>query len=293
MIFSLLLLLILPAEAAIKVVATTPEVAWLVHRIGREQVEVKTLAKAGDDYHFMEARPDYILSVARADLLCKIGADLESSWLPKVIEKAANQKLLKENVNCDLSKRVSLKEKREGKIDRSMGDVHASGNPHFWFSPSAMASASIEVEERLSYLLPEKASFFQKNREELQTELYSLQKKTQERLAKIKDEKLIEYHKDFSYFLTDFSLSSIGSIEEIPGVAPSAARIAQMAQKSQKEKVKMALATTTSAKNVLDKFQEFSKIPVVVVPLSLKEPAQVDAYSLWFQSIIEKMVKEF
>jgi zinc/manganese transport system substrate-binding protein len=281
-----------PASAAIKVVATTPDIAWLAQRIGGKEVEVKALAKPRDDYHFLDARPDFILAVNRAQVVCRVGLELEIGWLPKILERAANTKVMGGGAgDCDPSRWVSVEEKPGGKIDRSLGDVHASGNPHYWLSPLEMAKAALEVEAKLAAADPGKAAEFAGNRAKLEQELKSLHARIKEKLRPLAGKKVIEYHKDFVYFLRDYGLTASGSIEEIPGVSPSAARLGKVALESKKAGVALAFASTHGPRSALDKFRELSGIPVLVLPTSLDDPSGADAFEKWQNALAEKILR--
>lgn len=293
MIFKLLLALLLfaPAQAELKVVATTPDIAWLVQRVGGKNVSVKSLAKSGDNYHFLDARPDFILAVNKADLVCRVGADLEIGWLPKILDRAGNKKVMNGGEgDCDLSRAVSI-EKPTHKIDRSMGDVHAAGNPHFWLSPFEMAKAAGEVEKRLGAIDPAKAAEYSANRAALEKELNALAVKIKEKLKTYAGKKAFEYHKDFYYYFGAYGMESLGSIEEIPGVAPSAARLGKVALEAKQKGASFALALEHHPAAVLAKFSEISGVPVVKLPPSLVNPQEANAYSAWQELMADRILK--
>jgi zinc/manganese transport system substrate-binding protein len=288
----LIIALLAPKEShsAIRAVATTPDIAWLVKRIGGKNVEVKTLAKASDDYHFLEARPDFILAVNRAQVVCRVGADLEIGWIPKILEKAANSKVMGGGSgDCELSRAVSILDKPTGPIDRSMGDVHPSGNPHFWLSPLEMSNAAIEVEEKLAASEPELASEFAANR--AKEELKALHAKIKTLLKPLSGKTVIEYHKDFGYFNHAYGIKSLGSIEEVPGVSPSAARLGKISLEAKRANVIIALSSTHSSKSALKKFQELSGVKVVALETSLSDSTNPDAYADWQNKIAEQLLK--
>lgn len=282
----LALLLIAPsAEASLRAVGSTPEMAWLLQRIGGSEVEVKALAKAGDNYHFLDARPDFILAVNRADILCRVGAELEIGWLPKILDRAANTKVMSGGAgDCDASRAVALEEKPTKPVDRSMGDVHAAGNPHFWFSPAETAKAAREVEEKLAAVSPEKAKVFAANREALEKELAALQEKLRQKIKK--GLSAYQYHRDFSYFFSAYGIQSLGSIEEIPGVSPSAARLGKVALEAKEKKAAFALAAEHDPASALAKFQELSGVKVVKLPTSLSDFRDPAAYAKWQEKLV-------
>jgi zinc/manganese transport system substrate-binding protein len=282
------LLLASPTQAAIRAVGSTPEMAWLLQRVGGEKVEVKSLAKPGDNYHFLDARPDFILAANRADILCRVGAELEIGWLPKILDRAANTKVMSGGAgDCDASRALTLEEKPTKAVDRSMGDVHAAGNPHFWLSPAETAKAAREVEEKLSAVSPENAKTFAANREALEKELTALLEKLRGKVKK--GLSAYQYHRDFSYFFSAYGISPLGSIEEIPGVSPSAARLGKVALEAKEKKAAFALAADHDPASALAKFTELSGVKVIKLPTSLEDFRDPAAYSKWQEKMVSTL----
>lgn len=252
------------AFAKIKVVATLPDVAEVVRAIGGNEVETSTLLSGSEDPHYSDARPDYIVKVRKADVVCAIGLDLEIGWLPKVLDKSGNAKVQPGGDGfCELGHTVKALEIPVGVVDRSLGDVHPHGNPHFTTDPLKLAEAGAEVLKVLSTVQPDKASEFQKNYDTFKKQMTALHDATQK---KVKKEKVMEYHKEFTYFFAAYGLESAGSLEEKPGMPPSAARIAQVAKTAKANNVKVLFATASAPHATLERFQELSGIPVMTVP---------------------------
>ncbi len=252
------------AQAKIKVVATLPDVAEVVRAIGGNEVETSSLLSGSEDPHYSDARPDYILKVRKADVVCAIGLDLEIGWLPKVMDKAGNAKVQPGGLGfCELGRTVKPLEVPSGVVDRSLGDVHPHGNPHFSTDPLKLAEAGTEVLKVLSAVAPDKISVFEKNYDTFKKQMTALHDATQK---KIKKEKVMEYHKEFTYFFATYGLESAGSLEEKPGMPPSAARIAQVANAAKANKVTVLFATASAPHATLERFHELSGIPVVTVP---------------------------
>lgn len=250
--------------AKLKVVTTLPEIAEAARSIGGDFVEVQSLLKGTEDPHYAEARPDFILKVNKSDIVCFVGLDLEIGWLPKVIEKAGNAKVQKGGSGfCDLGSAITALDVPTGAINRALGDVHPHGNPHFLLSPKKLAEGAGEILKALSAAMPEQKSVFEKNYDAFKNRLSVLQT---ELAQKVKKTKVLEYHKEFTYFFNAYGLDSLGSLEEKPGMPPSAARIAKVAQLAKENKVAVLFATPSSPHKVLERFHELSGIPVVQVP---------------------------
>jgi zinc/manganese transport system substrate-binding protein len=97
-----------------------------------------------------------------ADLLVEVGMELEIGWLPKVVEESRNPKVLAgQPGRLDASADVLRLEVPTGTIDRSLGDVHALGNPHWWLDPWNVRVAAGTIAQRLGELAPADAPYFQ------------------------------------------------------------------------------------------------------------------------------------
>src|SRR5258706_4707283 len=128
--------LALAAQAKLNVVATLPDFGAIAEEIGGDKVKVTSIARGTEDPHFVDARPSFIRVLNQADVLIEGGAELEIGWLPPLLNGARNAKILADAPgHVILGKYLKLLEVPNGPIDRSMGDIHPLGNPHFWLDP--------------------------------------------------------------------------------------------------------------------------------------------------------------
>lgn len=272
MIFKLLFTFAFSAQ--LNVVTTTTDLNWLVQKIGGEKVRTQALLQGSENPHYIDSRPDYIQKVSNADVVCAIGLELEIGWLPKILAKSGNSKVQSGGSGfCEAGNNIEVLEKPTGPIDRSMGDVHPSGNPHFWLSPKHFLMAAKEIKTVLSKNDIANNKYFEMNYLKLEKELNELFNKNLKRIKELKKKPrpVVEYHKEFSYFLTVYGLTSIGSLEEKPGLPPSASRILDVSNKSKNSNVALLLAANYSPLRTLEKFKELSNIPFLALDLSLTE----------------------
>ena len=91
-----LLLAVMPlcAQAKLEVFACEPEWAALATELGGSLVEAYSATSALQDPHYIQARPSLIAKVRRADLVVCSGAQLEIGWLPALIQKANNRRVM-------------------------------------------------------------------------------------------------------------------------------------------------------------------------------------------------------
>jgi zinc/manganese transport system substrate-binding protein len=254
----------------LKVVTTLPDLAALFVEIGGDAVEVRSLLKGIEDPHYADAVPEYIRLVASADVVCLMGLDLEVGWMPKVLSKSGNSKVQPGAKGyCEGASSVKALDRVTGRVDRSMGDVHPAGNPHFNLSPLSMIEASTAITRVLSTVAPGRAEVFQRNQESLVRRLRDLHSRLQERIknsSRLRVPVVMEYHKEFVYFFNAYGLKSLGSLEEKPGVPPSAGRIAQVALQAKASGVTAIFAAPSSPQRTLVKFSELSGVSIRRVP---------------------------
>jgi len=149
------------AEDKLKVVTTTTDLASIVKAIGGDKVEVSSLGTGKEDPHFIDAKPSCMVMARDADLWVRIGMELEIGYENLVIDGSHNPKIrIGTDGHLDASEGVIRLEVPTGKIDRSMGDIHPMGNPHYWLDPLNMRIVAKHVAARLSKLRPGDEAYF-------------------------------------------------------------------------------------------------------------------------------------
>jgi ABC-type Zn uptake system ZnuABC Zn-binding protein ZnuA len=144
-----------PVEPPLRICATTPDLGSLAREVGGDDVAVTVFARGTEDLHFLEARPSFIKAASTADLFIQTGMDLETGWAPPILENARNARILAGSTGfLDASTAVSPLEVPAGPIDRSMGDVHARGNPHYLTDPLNGLKVARLIADRLGDLRP-------------------------------------------------------------------------------------------------------------------------------------------
>lgn len=214
--------------AKLNVVATTPDFAAIAREIGGAAVDVKALAKSTEDPHFVDPKPSHIVTLNRADVLIEGGVELEIGWLPPLLESARNPRIAAGAPGRIVaSKGVKMME-IPTTFDRSKGDVHALGNPHFLLDPVNARLVAGEIAERLSALAPASAALFTANRKRFEAALDTKSAEWQNVMAPFKGAKIVTYHKDFVYLAARYNLDIVDNLEPKPGIAPSPSHLAHV-----------------------------------------------------------------
>lgn len=263
--FSFFIIFSFQVSAALKVVTTTPDLAWAIEQIGGNLVEVESLLRGTEDPHYVDAVPSFIHKVRGADLLCAVGLELESGWLPKVKGRSG----ARSKPYCEFGKGIRPIGVPKGKIDRSMGDVHASGNPHFHLSPTYLARGAKQALIELQGLLPDKTLDLQKSYNEFLQKMEGLEEEIKAELEPLQGKKFLQYHKEFSYYFKSYNLNGIEALENVPGVAPSASRLAQLSLELKDQNVTLVLAAQHAPLATLERFESLSKVPFLRLPLGM------------------------
>ena len=230
-----------PGARKLNVVATTPDLAALARAIGGDVVDVKALAKPTEDPHFVDAKPSHIVTLNRADVLIEGGAELEVGWLPPLLESARNDKIAAGAAGrISASEGVTLLEV-PSTLDRSMGDVHALGNPHFLTDPLNAKVVVRKIADHLAQVDPADAGLFQANLQKFNATLDAKLADWQKQLAPYRGAKIVTYHKDFVYFAERFNLEVVETLEPKPGIAPSPAHLAKVIATMTADKARVIL----------------------------------------------------
>jgi len=228
------------AFAAIKVVTTTEDLAALAREVGGDKVQVDALAKGYQDPHFVDPKPSFILQVSRADLLIAVGRELEIGWLPPLISSGRNAKIQPGAAGyLDASQNVKILEIPTGQITRAMGDVHPSGNPHYWLDPDNGRKIAQSIRDKLSELSPNDKAYFAQRYADFDKRLAEAQKKWDAALAPYKGTKLVTYHRSWPNFMERFGLNVIGYVEPKPGIPPSPSHTLDLIGEMKNQDVKL------------------------------------------------------
>lgn len=265
---SALLSISIPSSAAenpLNIVATTPDLAAIARDIAGTQAKIFTLAGAHDDPHFANPKPSFIKELNRADLLLQTGFDLEMGWLPPLIDQARNAKILRGGVGFfDAASMVTPLGNAKGIVDRTMGDVHPQGNPHFLLDPLNAIAVARGMTAKLILLQPRGKTSFESNFEHFRADLASrlvgetlAQKYDVEKLARLYElgklkpfleeqksldalngwlaqmlpfygTRVIDEHDLWPYFARRFGLVIAGHLEARPGIPPSSRHLTEV-----------------------------------------------------------------
>jgi ABC-type Zn uptake system ZnuABC Zn-binding protein ZnuA len=225
--------------APLKVVTTISDLASITQEVGGDRVEVQAIARGYQDPHFVEPKPSFLLLLRNADLLEVVGLELEIGWLPPLLDQSRNNNIRPGSKGyLDLSNGVEILDRPSGAVNRSMGDVHPLGNPHYWLDPANAVRIAIQIEKKLEELRPADAVYFQGRLNDFKLRMNEANKRWTAELAPYRGAKIVTYHNSWPNFMRRYGINVVGYVEPKPGVPPSPSHTFELINLMKDQKVK-------------------------------------------------------
>jgi zinc/manganese transport system substrate-binding protein len=268
-----------PARAALNVITTTEDLAAIAREVGGDKVKVEALARGYQDPHFVEAKPSFVLKLHSADLLIVVGRELEIGWLPALITQSRNAKIQPGGQGyLDASLTAHILEIPTGQITRAMGDVHPSGNPHYWLSPENGRRIAQAMQKKFSELQPGDAGLFAQRYSDFDKRLAAGEQRWNAMMAPYKGVKVVTYHNSWPNFVQAFGINVIGFVEPKPGIPPSPSHTLDLIQIMKRENVKLILVEPYFDLKTPNRVAADTSAKVLVMPPSVGGVEQVKTY---------------
>jgi ABC-type Zn uptake system ZnuABC Zn-binding protein ZnuA len=255
------------AHAKLNVVATLPDYGAIAEAIGGDKVKVTSLAKGTEDPHFVDARPSFIRVLNQADVLLEGGAEMEIGWLPPLVNNARNAKILGGAPGHVLmSRNVPLFDVPTGPVDRSQGDVHPAGNPHFAHDPANGKVMAVHVAEVFKKLDPPNAIFYEANLKKFNERLDQKLAEWMKQMEPYHGVKVVTYHKSYEYFAARFGLQVVGQIEPKPGIEPSPTHINALIPRMKEAGAKLVMIEPNRSRKTAQYVADAIGAKLVILP---------------------------
>ena len=267
------------AEEPIHVVTTIETLADLAKRVGGDKVEVESLSHGYNDPHFVEAKPNLMLTLNRADLLIFVGLELEIGWLPPLVTGSRNSKLQPGLPGyLDASTLIDVLDVPTSKVDRSQGDIHPQGNPHFWIPPVNAVRIAKGIAERYKVLRPGDAAFFDARFQEFLAEAKKRAAGWEARAKPLAGLKVVTYHKSWTYVSKWLKLDEVGYIENKPGIPPSPDHLAQLIVQMKAMGVKTILVEDFYNRSIAEEVAQHTGAKVLSMPSDVGAKPSIKSY---------------
>ena len=274
----------------VRVVATFPDLADITRQIGKELVSVDSLATGVEDPHGVPMKPSFVPRLNRADVVVLTGLDDEHSWLPALLDVANNPKILLGRpgyIDCSVGIQVL---EAPTIVDRSEGDLHPKGNPHYMLDPIDAKIAAQNIAAGLSRNFPQHQQAFEKNLKAYLTELDDWIVRWEKMAAPLRGVKYVEYHPEWIYFANRFGLERLGSVELKPGIEPTPNHIVELVQQIKQEKPQLLLYGAQNPR-VPEKIAAETGIKLLRLYSNAGGRPETDTYIKWIDYTVRTLVQ--
>ncbi len=275
------------AQAQIQVFACEPEWAALIQALGGDAVKVYSATTAQQDPHHIQARPSLIAKVRRADLLVCTGAELETGWLPLLLRKSGNGKVQPGQQGYFLAAdQVSLLEK-PAVLDRSLGDIHASGNPHIHFDPHRILQIANALGNRLITVDTANRELYQKNLKGFTAQWQQAIARWEQIAQPLRGKPIVVSHNSWIYLEQWLGLKQVAVLEPKPGIPPSSSHLSKLLSVLQKSPADIILIASYQNDRSARWLSQKTGVPVVKLAFS---PTENQTLIQWFDQIMSQLV---
>jgi len=279
-----------PALAALNIFACEPEWGALAKELAGDKASIYVATTALQDPHRIDARPSLIARARSADLLVCTGADLEVGWLPLVQTQSGNSRIQAgQPGHFEAARQLALIEIPQS-LDRSLGDVHAAGNPHVHLDPRNIAKVAAALAERMAQLDGAGAQAYRARLKAFLERWRQAIEKWEKQALPLKGMPLVVHHRNLSYLIHWLGMREVGALEPKPGLPPSTAHMSELLARLAKDPAKAVVRAAYNEPRAVEWLAERAKIPALVVPFTVggTEKAQ-DLFGL-FEDTLSRLV---
>ncbi|WP_108249201.1 metal ABC transporter substrate-binding protein [Planctomonas deserti] len=250
-----------PADAGIRVVATTTQVADFTRALVGDDATVTQLIQPNQSAHSFEPTPADLLAMGEANVLVSSGSGLEE-WLDDAVEASGfdgEAIVATEGIELSADEAGHEGETAEEHADHAGEEAghegetaeehaehagetaetghedehaHAAGNPHVWTDPRNAATMVATIAEGLERASAADADAIAENAERYTATLTALDEWSAAAIDAVPAEQrlLVTNHDAFGYFVERYGITYVGSV--LPGfddnAEPSAAEIDEL-----------------------------------------------------------------
>jgi zinc/manganese transport system substrate-binding protein len=278
----------------LNVVTTTSDLAALAGEVGGDRVSIQSIARGYQDPHFVEAKPSFLLLLRRADLLISVGLQLEIGWLPPLVTQCGNPRIQPGAPGYfEAAQFAEILEIPTGQITRAMGDVHPSGNPHFWLDPQNGLRVARGIKDKLAQMRPGDAAYFEQRLQSFSQRIAEAEKAWDEKMKPYRGMKVVTYHRSWPNLTKRFGLNVVNYVEPRAGIPPSPAHLVELIAMMKRENVKVILVEPYFDLKTPNSVAARTGAQVVVLLPSVGGEKEVTDYFKLFDYDVNQLVRAF
>ena len=286
----LTLLAPLTGVAELRVFACEPEWAALAEEIGGPLVEAHSATTALQDPHYIQARPSLIAQVRRADLVICSGAQLEIGWLPALLQKANNPRVLPGAVGYMEASSFVLRLGTTADVDRSQGDIHPMGNPHIQTDPRNIAAVATALADRMGSIDPVNSVTYESNLKVFQEKWRAALERWEARATALRGKRIITHHKSWVYLERWLGLEEVANLEAVPGLPPTASHLSRLTHQFADGGADVIIRSPYQDERPAEWLAERIGVAAVVLPLTVGGTEDATDLFTLFDDILDRLL---
>jgi len=278
------------ARAPLTVVTSTTDLYDIARQVGNGRITAEHISEGYQDPHFVEAKPSFVLHLKKADVWAFVGLDLEIGWMSLLLDGARNPKIRPGGSGyLDVSKAISVIDIPRGNVDRSQGDVHPLGNPHYWLDPDNGKRIARLFRDKFAELDPEGVATYDAGLAAFNAKVDALVGELAPSLGRIRGKPVVAWHTSWRYLAEYTGMSIVGFMEPKPGVPPSPAHLAGLIGTMQRTGAKVILMEPFYDRKMADFVAGKTGASVLVVPPSVGGTRDVPDYFSVLRNAVAKL----
>ena len=289
LLFVLLLIAVADVRASINVFACEPEWAALANEIGGDKLTVYSATTSMQDPHHIQARPSLIAKARRADLLVCSGAELETGWLPLLLRKSGNANIQQNQPGNFAAADFVDKHDVPEKLDRSMGDVHAEGNPHIHTNPENILLVADALYKRLAEIDVDNSEYYLARYQAFDKQWKQSIEQWKAKAEVLRGANIVTHHTYWTYLNDWIGLNVLATLEPVPGVSPSSSHLAKVKKQLSQQEIKMIIHVSYVSDRPSQWLAEQTGAPIIALPATVDYQGG-QSLSQWFDKVIAQLV---
>jgi zinc/manganese transport system substrate-binding protein len=255
---------------ALNVVTSTTDLYDIARAVGGSRIAVVHISEGYQDPHFVDPKPSFILQLRKADVFAFVGLDLEIGWMNLLLDGAKNPKIRQGGSGyLDVSQVVSVLDVARGNVDRSQGDVHPRGNPHYWLDPENGRRIARLFHDKFVALDPGGRGQYDAGYANFTAKLNAAERSWAPLLAQIKGKPVVAYHTSWRYFAAYTGMNIVGFMEPKPGVPPSPSHLLGLVRTMRQTGAKLIIMEPFYGRRTVDVIARQTGATVLVLPPSV------------------------
>lgn len=230
---------------------------------------------AKQDPHYVQARPSLIAKMRQADMAMCSGSELEVGWLPMLQNRSGNSAVQNGAQSMIYATDFVRMLDSHDHVDRSMGDIHAHGNPHVQFAANDMIPLSRKVTERLKAIDPDNAQSYQVNGMKFRAQWQKKLNEWEQKAQPLQGKRVVGYHSTYRYLFDWLGMVQVADLEPKPGISPTTSHLQSLTQLDTKQFDAIVFSSHQDQRPAMWLQQQTDK-PVAQLPLTVSKQQSLD-----------------